>query len=107
MTKDTYFEMCETLGNTPKEEEIPVEYDDLSIDVQEALGIYSKLKDEWDMMNGVYLGKSYAGILDIFEILEVPKEDRRTVFDLISSIDKIRSKIIEAKRPKRSNKPST
>jgi hypothetical protein len=101
MTKAVYFEMCETLGNKPIESEIPVEYEDLSMDVQEALNIYSKLKDEWDTMNGVYLGKSYNGILDIFEILEVCKEDRRTMFDLIASIDKVRSKAIEAKRPKK------
>jgi hypothetical protein len=106
MTKAVYFEMCEALGNQPKDDEIPVEYEDLYLDVQQVLGIYSKLKDEWDSMNGVYLGKSYAGISDIFDILEVPKEDRRMVFDLIESIDRIRSKIIEAKRPKQTNKPS-
>lgn len=100
MTKDAYFEMCAALNSEPIESEIPVEYDDLSIDVQEALSIYSKLKDEWDTMNGVYLGKSYNGILDIFDILEVPKEDRKTMFELIGSIDNIRSKAIEAKRPK-------
>jgi hypothetical protein len=93
--------MCDVLGIEPTEEDIPVEYDDLSIDVQEALNIYSKLKDEWDGMNGVYLGKSYSGILDIFDILEVPKEDRRIMFDLIGSIDKVRSKALEAKRPKK------
>jgi hypothetical protein len=101
MTKAAYFEMCEVLGNEPLEEQIPVEYDDLSIDVQEALSIYSKLKDEWDAMNGIYLGKSYSGILDIFNILEVPVEDRRVMFDLIGSIDKVRSKALEAKRPKK------
>lgn len=106
MTKTAYFEMCEALGSEPTDEEIPVEYEDLYLDVQQVLGIYSKLRDEWDTMNGIYLGKSYAGISDIFDILEVPKEDRRTVFDLIESIDRIRSKIIEAKRPKQTNKPS-
>lgn len=94
MTKDTYFEMCEALGSEPIESEIPVEYEDLYVDVQEALGIYSKLKDEWDTMNGNYLGKSYAGILDIFTILGVPEEDRKTIFDLIGIIDTHRSKAI-------------
>lgn len=101
MTKDAYFEMCEALNSEPIESQIPVEYDDLSMDVQEALNIYSKLKDEWDTMNGVYLGKSYNGIMDIFNIMEVPPQDRRTMFDLIGSIDKCRSKAIEAKRPKK------
>lgn len=94
MTKEAYFEMCEALGSEPLESEIPVEYEDLFVDVQEALGIYYKLKDEWDTMNGNYLGKSYAGILDIFTILGVSEEDRKTVFDLIGIIDTHRSKAI-------------
>ncbi len=105
MTKETYLEMCEALGSEPIEAEIPVEYDDLLVDVQEALGIYSKLRDEWDTMNGHYLGKSYAGIMDIFSILEVPPEDRKTVFSLISIIDSIRSVVIAENKPKSDSKP--
>lgn len=100
MTKDAYFEMCEALGSEPVESEIPVDYSDLNLDIQEALGIYSKLKDEWDYMNGNYLGKSYSGILDIFNILEVPVEDHKTVFELIGIIDTHRSKAIASAKPK-------
>ncbi len=100
MTKTAYFEMCEMLGSEPVDSEIPVEYDDLLTDVQEALDIYHKLKDEWDTMNGNYLGKSYAGISDIFDILDVPKEDRKTLFNLIGLIDKHRSDAIAANKPK-------
>jgi hypothetical protein len=100
MTRETYFEMCEALGSEPVEEDIPVEYSDFPIQAQEALSIYSKLRDEWDTINGNYLGKSYAGILDIFTILEVPVEDRRQVFDLINLIDTYRSKAISANKPK-------
>jgi hypothetical protein len=89
------------MNSEPIEEEIPIEYDDLSLDVQEAINIYSKLKDEWDTMNGNYLGKNYAGIIDIFEIMEVPQEDRRTMFDLIGSIDKYRSEAIQRAKPKK------
>lgn len=100
MTKDAYFEMCEALGSEPDENEIPVEYADLCIDVQEALGIYYKLRDEWDTMNGNYMGKNYGGILDILNILEVPVEDHKTVFDLIGIIDAHRSQAIAAAKPK-------
>ncbi|MFI3221381.1 MAG: hypothetical protein QX189_20030 [Methylococcales bacterium] len=102
MTKDAYFEMCETLGSEPVDSEIPVDYEDLYIDVQEALGIYQKLKDEWDTMNGNYMGKSYNGILDIFTILEIPTEDHKTLLELISIIDKHRSKAIADSKPKTS-----
>lgn len=100
MTKDAYFDMCEALGSEPVDSEIPVDFEDLYIDVQEALGIYQKLKDEWDTMNGNYMGKSYNGILDIFTILEVPKEDHKTLLDLISIIDRHRSKAISDAKPK-------
>jgi hypothetical protein len=100
MTKDAYFELCDALGNEPIESEIPVEYDDFHIDVQEALAIYSKLKDEWDTMNGNYLGKSFSGILDIFTILEVPVEDHKTMFNLINVIDMHRQKAIMDAKPK-------
>lgn len=100
MTKDIYFEMCEALGTEPILEEIPVDYEDFCIDVQEALGVYHKLKDEWDTMNGNYMGKSYAGILDIFTILEVPVEDHKTLYNLIGIIDTHRSKSIADAKPK-------
>lgn len=95
-----YYEMCEALGTEPAEDEIPVDYEDFHIDVQEALQIYQKLKDEWDTMNGNYMGKSYAGILDIFTILEVPVEDHKTLFNLIGMIDGHRSKAISDMKPK-------
>ena len=100
MTKEAYFEMCEALGTDPIEEEIPVEFEDFFLDVQEALGIYQKLRDEWDTMNGVYLGKNYSGLLDILDLLEVPVEDKRTQFELIGIIDTHRSKAIADAKPK-------
>jgi hypothetical protein len=102
MTKTAYFEMCEALNSAPVDSEVPVDFEDLYVDVQEAMGIYVKLRDEWDTMNGNYLGKNYAGILDIFSILEVPAEDTKTMFDLIGIIDRHRSKSIADSKPKTS-----
>jgi hypothetical protein len=92
------------MKSEPIEDEIPVEYEDLPIDVQEVLGIYSKLKDEWDTMNGNYMGKSYAGIGDILDILEIPREDRKTVFNLIGIIDDHRSNMLADSKPKTPSK---
>lgn len=102
MTKEAYFEMCDMMGSDPVESEIPVDYSDLPLTVQQALSIYFKLRDEWDGMNGVYLGKSYAGLGDILTILDVPVEDRRTIFELIAIIDGHRSKAIADSKPKSS-----
>lgn len=92
MTKESYYEMCEALGSEPEEDEIPVEMDDFPDEVQEAINIYYKLKDEWDTMNGIYLGKSFAGFADILDILEVPFNDRKYLLDWIATMDSARSK---------------
>ncbi len=97
MSKEAYLDMCEMMGSEPLESEMPVEYEDLIVDVQEAMQIYFKLKDEWDSMSGTYYGKNYSGIKDIFDILDVPVEDRKTVYDLIGIIDKHRTKAVNDK----------
>lgn len=104
MTKEAYFEMCEALGSEPVEEEIPVELDDFPEEVQEAFMVYYKLRDEWDTMNGVYMGKSYTGLGDILDIMEVEKQDRKYVLDWITTIDSARSKALKASRPKSDSK---
>lgn len=49
------------------------------------------------MMNGVYLGKNYAGITEIFNMMEVPSVDWRTMYDIIGMFDKYRGKVINDK----------
>lgn len=100
MTKDQYFEMCDALGTTPIEEEIPMEIDDFPSEVQQAITVYYRLKDDWDGMNGVYLGKSYTGLGEILDIFEIEKEDRKLFLEWISVLDSARSKAIEASKPK-------
>jgi hypothetical protein len=97
MTKDTYYEMCEMMGSDPIESEIPVEFDDLIDEVQEALVVYNMLQDNWDTMNGMYLGKALAGINDILEIARI--EDKSTCFTIIQILDSVRSEIIRNKKP--------
>ena len=100
MTKDAYFEMCEMMGSEPIDSEIPVDYEDFPIEVQETINIYNKLQDNWDYFNGNYIGKNYAGLMDIFTLLEVADSDRRHTYDLIGIIDAARSKIIQDSKKK-------
>ena len=92
MTKEAYYEMCEALNSEPIEDEIPVEMEDFPAEVQGAINIYYKLRDEWDSMNGIYLGKSFAGFTDILDILEIPLEDRKYLLEWIGIMDAARSK---------------
>lgn len=104
MTKVQYFEMCDALGTEPVDSEIPVEIDDFPQEVQQAIAVYYRLRDEWDTMNGVYLGKSYTGLGEIFDIFEIEREDRKLFLEWISALDAARSKVIEASKTKRSDK---
>lgn len=97
MTKDQYFEMCEMMKSEPIESEIPVEFEDLNEDIQYTIGVYNMLQDNWDTMNGTYLGKNLAGLTDIFRIMEV--DDYRTCFYIIGILDKVRAEIINTKKP--------
>lgn len=97
MTKDQYFEMCEMMKSEPIESEIPVEFEDLNEDIQYTIGVYNMLQDNWDTMNGTYLGKNLAGLTDIFRIMEV--DDYRTCFYIIGILDKVRGEIINTKKP--------
>jgi hypothetical protein len=100
MTKQAYFEVCEALNSEPIESEIPVEFDDLILEAQQALQIYNNLQDSWDYMNGNYIGKNLMGFRDILEIFDVPKEDHRVMYEMIMHIDSIRAKAIRDAKPK-------
>ena len=98
MTKDMYYEMCEMLGNEPVESEVPVEFEDFSIEVQQAFNAYRMLRDEWDAMSGTYLGKSLIGIKDILEATEVDPSEHKFIIMLIRMIDNVRSDEINSKK---------
>jgi hypothetical protein len=98
MTKDQYFEMCEMLGNEPVESEVPVEFEDFTIEVQQAFNIYRMLRDEWDTMNGNYLGKSLIGIKDVLEATEIEPSEQKFIIMLIRMIDNVRSDEINNKK---------
>ena len=101
MSKEAYFEMCEALGTEPEDSEIPVELEDFPVEVQTAVTVYYKLKDDWDTMNGVYMGKSYAGLQDILDIFEIEKADRKDLLELLTVMDAARQKAIQAQKPKK------
>ena len=104
MTKDSYFEMCEMMGSEPVESEIPVEFDDFPLEVQQAFSVYRMLRDEWDTMGGSYLGKSLIGIKDLLEATEIEPEDQKFIVVLVRMIDQVRSDEINNKL--KSEKPA-
>lgn len=98
MTKEFYYELCETMGNEPVEEEIPVEMSDLPDLVQQTLNIYYMLADIWDPVGGNYLGKNTTNLFDFFNLYDIEKEERVLCVSFIQYIDHVRSKIISGKK---------
>ena len=98
MTKEAYFEMCEMMNSEPVESEIPVEFEDFPLEVQQAFNAYRMLRDEWDTMNGNYLGKSLIGIKDVLEATEIEQSEQKFIVMLIRMIDSVRSDEINNKK---------
>ena len=98
MTKESYFEMCEMLGSEPLDSEIPVEFEDFPFEVQQAFNAYRMLRDEWDTMNGSYLGKSLIGVKDVLEATEIEPSEQKFIIMLVRMIDTVRSDEINNKK---------
>ena len=98
MTKDGYYEMCEVLGTTPVEDQVPVEFDDFPPEVQSAFELYQVLQDVWEGMSGTYMGKNMSGINDLFTIYQIPHDEKRFILELIALIDSERTKTLSEKR---------
>tara|TARA_B100001093_G_scaffold108253_1_gene100486 strand:- start:12389 stop:12658 length:270 start_codon:yes stop_codon:yes gene_type:complete len=77
---------------------MPPAMDMYPYEVQMAFFIYSMLQDVWEGMNGMYMGKSMAGLMDLLNIYEI--EDKKTVVYFVKAIDGERGSAIneEVKR---------
>lgn len=96
MSTEQYLLMCEQMGWEPKEEEMPLDPSELSIEVQQALLVLNSLPDIWEGMSGSWLGKNYNGLGTILDIYEI--EDRKTVFELLKHAESILDKFYTEKR---------
>ena len=97
MDIDQYLLMCEQMGWEPKEEEIPVDPSTLPIESQQALVLLNALPDKWEGMNGVWLGKDYAGLADIMSIYQI-EDNKLEVFELLKVCEAQLGKYYEQKR---------
>jgi hypothetical protein len=73
--------MCEQMGWDPDPMEMPPEVHELSYEAQQALRLFNALPDKIEGMNGIWLGKDYAGLGDIMRIYKI--EDSEEVFELL------------------------
>ena len=97
MSIDQYLLMCEQMGWEPKEEEIPIDPASLPVESQQALVLLNALPDKWEGMNGVWLGKDYAGLADIMSIYQI-NDNKLEVFELLKVCEAQLGKYYEQKR---------
>jgi len=87
------------LGTEPIEEEMPIDLEDLFYETRVAIKIHSLLKDVWEGMNGVYLGKSLVGLDILFSIYTVDTLPfKEYVLSIINFVDYHIYKDIERKK---------
>lgn len=84
------------MGVEPKEEDIPKDPSTFSLEAQQALLMMNTLPDLWEGMNGVWLGKNYNGVLDIFKLYGISQ--KREVFELLKVCEEELGKYYTQKR---------
>jgi len=84
------------MGVEPKEEDIPKDPSTFSLEAQQALVLLNVLPDNWEGMNGLWLGKDYSGLMDIMDIYDI--SEKREVFDLLKICEEELGKYYSQKR---------
>ena len=84
------------MGVEPKEEDIPKDPSAFSLEAQQALIMLNVLPDKWEGMSGTWLGKEYAGLLDIMELYQI--DDKKQVFELLKVCEDELGKFYAEKR---------
>ena len=68
----------------PKEEDIPKDPTTFSLEAQQSLVVMNALPDNWDGMNGVWLGKDYSG----FRYLRYFRDHRKEKYFIFKNMKK-------------------
>ena len=96
MSRSAYLEMCEQLGSTPVQSEIPVELDDLTVQAQEVVEIFNYLPDQWGAMGG-YLGKDLSNFPVVFKLFNIDKSYWLVYLDLLGILIEKQVEIVNKK----------
>jgi hypothetical protein len=75
----------EKMGKEINPNKMPIEDDDLPLEVQQSLAIHSYLPDRWDGSSGSYMGKDWSALTELLDSYNI--EDRRTVIFFLKVID--------------------
>lgn len=84
------------MGVEPKEEDIPKDPSTFSLEAQQALVLMNALPDNWEGMNGTWLGKDYSGLMSILDIYQI--HNKKEVFELLKICEDELGKFYAQKR---------
>ena len=93
------------MGLPIDEKEIPLDINDLSYNCQQAVFLFNILPDKVEGMNGIWLGKEYAGLTDIMNIYEM--DNRKDVLDLLQVCIREAAQVYERQRAQAQKKAET
>lgn len=96
MSRQQYIEMCQQLGSTPLDEEMPIGIDDLTVQSQEVIEIFNYLPDQWGSMGG-YIGKELTNFPTIFKLFKVSKSNWLLYLDLLGILIEHQIEIVNKK----------
>ena len=84
MTRERYLDMCEQLGKEPKEDEIPPDFEDFPLEMQEAIAVFNTLGDRVYPDIG-YVGKDYTNLPILIQVHGI--EDTDYLFEILHYLD--------------------
>ena len=85
----------EKMGKEINPNKMPIEDDDLPLEVQQSLAIHSYLPDRWDGSSGSYMGKDWSALTELLDSYNI--EDRRTVIFFLKFIDGFKQNAVNNK----------
>jgi hypothetical protein len=84
MTRSKYLDMCEQLEQEPKENEIPPDWEDFPLVIQEAINTFNSLGDRVYPEIG-FVGKDYTNLRYFTELYQIT--DTEFFLEIISWLD--------------------
>lgn len=84
MTRERYFKMCEQLGQEPKKDEIPPDWEDFPDIAVQAMNTFSMLGDRVVPDVG-YMGKDFTNLSYYIEIYEI--EDTELFLEILTYLE--------------------
>ena len=97
ITKESYLEIIEQLGEEYDDDRAPPDINDFPTEVHLAMGVFNSMPDKIDGMAG-FVGKDYSCLGILLEIKDIPKNLHGLVLHIITYLNNKAIKDYQAKQ---------